>query len=178
MPPPPSALRGAPSREPGASSGRALLSGKPLEGIWIDRTAQYRAWERQEPNPDARFTASHRLELSPLPCWDHLEPHQWQARVRAMVRDIEKETEGVQVLGARAICRQEPHDRPASYPRRTPAPRFHAVEPQVRRALEFAYRLMRNAYRQASEAWRAGRVEEFPPGCFVPGPFAPVTSPG
>ncbi len=167
-------LVASPKHWPGASSAKALLSGDPVEGFWIDRTAQYRAWERNEPNPDERFTSSHWLELSPIPCWEHLPPHQYQARVRALVRDIERTMEGVQVLGKEAICAQDPHAAPTSRPRRTPAPRFRAVEPQVRRALEWSYRLFLIAYRQASEALREGRPAQFPDGCFAPGRCMPM----
>jgi len=167
-------LVASPRHWPGATSAHALLSGRILEGIWIDRTEQYRARERREPNPEAAFTATHRLELSPLPCWDELAPVQREAKVRAIVREIESEMEGVEVLGKRAICQQHPHDRPASRPRRTPAPRFHAVAAQVRRALEIAYHLFRITYQQAAEDWRAGKRAAFPAGCFAPTRFVPL----
>ncbi len=167
-------LVASPKHWPGASSTKALLSGEVVEGIWVDRTAQYRAWERNEPHPDERFASTHRLELSPIPCWEHLEPHQYQARVRAMVCEIEQGTEGVRVLGKQAICAQDPHDAPSSKPRRTPAPRFRAAEPQVRRALEWAYRLFVTAYRQAAEDLREGKPAVFPDGCFAPGRFVPM----
>jgi len=169
-------LVASPRHWPGASSTKALLAGAQVEGIWIDRTAQYRAWERNEPNPDERFTSTYKLELSPIPCWEHLKPHQYQARVRAMVREIEAAMEGVEVLGKKAICAQDPHDAPKSRPRRTPAPRFRAIEPQVRRALEWSYRLFLIAYRQASLALREGQPAEFPDGCFAPGRFMPMRS--
>ena len=64
-----------------------------------------------------------------------------------------------------------------SRPHRTPAPRFHAADPQVRRALEWGYRLFRIAYRQASEALREGhKTVEFPPQCFAPGRYMPLRS--
>jgi len=130
---------------------------------------------RHLPEPsDARFTSPHRLELSPIPCWEHLPPHQYQARVRALVREIEQQMEGVAVLGKAAICAQDPHSAPTARPRRTPAPRFRAAEPQVRRALEWSYRLFVIAYRQASEALCAGNPVDFPPGCFAPGRYLPM----
>ena len=164
-------LVASPRHWPGVSSVRALLSGEPLEGLWIDRTEQYLAGERGEPNPDASFTSLYRLELSPLPCWDDLPDPRYQSRIRAMVREIESQMEGVEVLGKRASCGQHPHDRPASRPARTPAPRFHAIAPQVRRGLEIAYYLVRITYRQALEDRRAGKTAEFPAGCFAPGRF-------
>jgi REP element-mobilizing transposase RayT len=169
-------LVASPKQWPGASSTKALLSGSTIEGIWINRSAQYKAWERGELNPDHRFTTTHRLELSPIPCWEHLKPHQYQARVRAMVHEIEEGMEGTAVLGREAILAQDPQGQPASKQRRTPAPRFHAVQPQVRRALEWSYRLFRIAYRQASEALREGKPVQFPPGCFAPGRYMPLRS--
>lgn len=164
-------LVASPKHWPGASSTKALLSGDTVEGVWIDRTAQYKAWERKEPNPDYRFTTTHRVELSPIPCCDDLTSHQYSARIRAMVREIEEETEGTTVLGAKAICAQHPHGSPSRRRRRSPAPRFHAVDRQVRRGLEIGYHLFRKAYRQASEALRAGKRAEFPPGSFAPGRY-------
>lgn len=167
-------LVASPRHWPGASSTRALLSGDSLEGLWIDRTRQYRAGKRGRANAEARFTSSHRLELSPVPCWDELTASQRQTRVRAMVRQIERQMEGVEVLGKKAVCEQEPHGRPASRPRPRPAPRFHAVSPRVRRDLETGYRLVLLACRQARDDWRAGKNTAFPPGCFAPGHFVPL----
>ena len=150
------------------------MTGESLEGIWIDRTEQYRAGERKEPNPDSLFASTHRREFSPLPCCDELPAPRRLARVRAILREIEKRAEGMTVLGMKAICEQDPHDRPASRRRRTPAPRFHAVAPRVRRALEIGYHLMRIAYCQAFEDWRAGKPAEFPSGRFAPGRFVPL----
>jgi hypothetical protein len=91
-----------------------------------------------------------------------------------MVREIEAEMEVVEVLGTKAICEQDPHDVPSSQPPRRPAPRFHALAPEVRRALEIGYHLFRRAYRQASEDCRAGKPCEFPADCFAPGWFVPL----
>ena len=129
-------LVASPKQWPGASSTKALLAGDTMEGVWIDRTAQHKAWQRKESNPDWRFTTTHRLELSPIPCWDDLKWHQCSARVRAMVREIEEETAGKRVLGVEAICAQNPHSSPSTPRPRSPAPRFHAVEPKVSAAAE------------------------------------------
>jgi REP element-mobilizing transposase RayT len=168
------ALVASPRHWPGASSTQALLSGESLEGVWIDRTEQFRAGERGEPSSDALYTSLHRLELSPLPCWDELTAAQCQTKIRAMVREIETRMENVPVLGKEVVCEQDPHDRPASAPRRRPAPRFHALTPQVRRALEIGYHRFCRSYRQAFEDWRDGKLSEFPPGCFAPGHFVPL----
>ncbi len=118
-------LVASPKQWPGASSTRALLQDDPVEGVWIDRTAQFKASERGEPNPSGRFTSRESVKLSPLPCWEHEAESRWRSQVRRMVKEIEAEAPE-NVLGRAAILAQHPHDRPSSPERRSPAPRFHA----------------------------------------------------
>ena len=172
-------LVATPLHWPGAHSTACLSRGTPLRGIWIDRTAQYRARLRGEPTHDERFTSSESVELAPLPCWEELEESQRQTLVRRMVREIVREhasrRDGRPVLGRRRILEQDPHDRPARS-KRLPGPRFHAVSPRVRKALEWAYAAFRIAHRQAGEELRAGHRQVcFPPGSFPgPGRFVPL----
>jgi len=91
-----------------------------------------------------------------------------------MVREIAEKAHGAAVLGVEAICAQNPHASPASKRKRSPAPRFHAVDPRVRKALEIAYRAFRDAHQEASEALRAGKKAVFPPGSFAAGRFIPL----
>ena len=149
------------------------MQGGTIQGEWIDRTAQYRAHQRGEENPDSAFRQRAVLDLTPLTV-----PQQ-QCRVRSLVREIETgaAAQERQPLGSRAILEQHPHER-ATSSARSPAPRFHAASKQVRQALEWSYRLFRLEYRQAAEALGRGRTAEFPPGCFVPGSFTPVRAPG
>jgi len=160
-------LVASPRHWPGASSTKALMRGDDAEGVWIDRTAQFRAYELGKPHPDALFTTRHRLKLSPLPCWKDIDEAHWRAEVRRMVREIEDRVDG-DVLGKRAILAQHPHARPATPVKPSPAPRFHAVRPRVRLNLELAYHLARRVYRQAYEDLLNERTYEFPPGCFPP----------
>ncbi len=161
-------LVASPTQWPGATSTKALMHGSGLEGIWIDRTEQFKAFERRAPNSDALFTSRHRLKLTPIPCWDNTDDARWQAIVRRMVREIESDAAAHDVLGRSAILSQRPRDHPRTEPMRSPAPRFHAINPGVRRAPEWTYHLVRVAYRQASQDVRLGRLAEFPAGCFPP----------
>ncbi len=168
-------LVASPRHWPGATSLRALTDGQELRGIWIDRTAQYRARENGHRAPERNFTEEERLEITPLPTWGDLSESQRQAKVRSIVREIEAETEGHKVLGRKAILEQDPHGRPSSHPERTPAPRFHAIARGVRRALEEAYQWFVIEYRRAAEALQAGKPADFPPGCFLPaGRYIPL----
>lgn len=172
-------LVASPFHWPGASSTRCLANGASLRGVWVDRTRQYRAHLAGKATADSRFSTVECLELSPLPCLEDEPVARRQAFVRRMIREIvsrsEVERGSKSVLGRQAILSQDPFSRPAAT-KRSHAPRFHAVAPIVRRALENAYRLFRLSYRQAKEDLRNGRTElSFPAGSFLgPGDFVPL----
>ena len=167
-------LVASPRHWPGANSVRAMSTGSDPRGVWIDRTGQWHARQRGERPNELRFTEREVLKLHPIPCWADLEAHQVQARVRAMVHQIEAATEerhrvnGTAPLGVRAILEQSPHARPDRVDR-SPAPRFHAANRQARLELLSAYSWFIAAYREASDVLRRGvRKAEFPTGCFPP----------
>ncbi len=170
----------SPKDWPGASSTETLLTGKPIRGIWLDRTAEFEARRRGERFDKYTHATGEELELVPLPCWSALSEDDVRERVAAIVRQIEVETRqalrdsGATVLGKRRILRQNPHDRP-SHVSRSPAPRFHAATREARKALERAFHAFRLAYRQAvEELWAGLREPRFPPGSFPPRlPFVP-----
>jgi REP element-mobilizing transposase RayT len=159
---------------PGASSTDALLTGHPLRGIWFDRTAEHNARRRGERVSKYDYAEELELRLSPLPAWKDRYPGEIRRKVLEIVRSIEADTRrkardtGIAPLGVRRIRRQDPHSAP-NRPSRSPAPRFHARAPRVRKGLELAYHAFRIAYQQAAEALRNGRIDaEFPAGCFRP----------
>ena len=159
---------------PGASSVDALLSGKPLPGLWFDRTSEYKARLRGERPAKYAFAEEQTLELAPLPAWRHLRPEERQRRALAIVRQIEADTRqrlraaGRSPMGRRRILAQDPHDRPRRFVP-TPAPRFHAYGAAARKALELAYRVFVSAYREAAQRLRQGaRDVLFPTGSFPP----------
>lgn len=174
-------LVSSPFHWPGASSTACLANGTSLRGIWVDRTSQYRARLAGRPTADYRFTTVEYLELSPLPCLEEEAPARRQALVRRLIRRIvtrsEAERGGRPVLGREAVLSQDPFSRPTMR-KRSAAPRFHAVAPVVRRALEDIYRLFRISYRQAREDLRNGQADlSFPAGSFLgPGDFVPLVA--
>ncbi len=175
-------LVASPRHWPGATATKAAMTGEAITGVWIDRSAQYRARLRKESTEPESFASVETLELSPIPCWDDLSATQRQTKMRHLVKDLERRAEedrgGRPVLGRRAVLAQDPFDSPRRF-KRSPAPRFHAIQPEVRRALEWGYRLFRLKYRQAAEDRKLGRKDvEFPPGCFPgPGLFVPLSAP-
>jgi len=159
---------------PGPSSTDALLTGTTVRGVWFDRSAEYEARRCNRRFSKYEFAEVHDLELAPIHAWVHLSPKERRARVQEMVREITAETReriektGRAPLGVKRILRQHPHDKPAET-KKSPKPIVHAASRRVRKAMKIQFYLFRRAYREASEALRAGDFEvEFPPGCHRP----------
>ena len=159
---------------PGVHAVRALLEGEVLEGLWFDRTQEYRARRRGEKFDRLQYATREVLELDPLPCWRHLTEEQRRTRVAALVEDIESEATarrkrtGIKPLGVTAVLAQNPLRRPKKT-KKSPAPAFHAATQATRRELWNAYALFVAAYRDAAEKLRAGiRNVVFPKGSFPP----------
>ena len=169
----------SPRQSPGATGIEALLSGRPLDGWWFDRTKELYARRRGESFGRYEHADREELQLTTLPCWSELPATDVRERCAAMVRAIEHETrerlerEGRSPLGVKRILAQDPHARPMRLSR-SPAPRFHTASGTVRRRLEIAFRQFCDWYREASAALRAGKANvPFPPGSFPPRmPFA------
>jgi REP element-mobilizing transposase RayT len=160
---------------PGATSARALLEGKPLRGVWHDRTGSYRARVGGRPYRAADFEQAETVKLTPLPCWEGESPAVLRERVRERVEGI--------VAGVRrdperfrAILRRvRPTDRPQPA-KWTPAPWFHCASRTMRLRLKEAYSEFLAAYRHAARALQDGELTApFPEGCFPPPrPFVAV----
>jgi hypothetical protein len=121
------------------------------------------------------------LELTPLPCWADLSPEQFRAKIRQLIREVEKgaaerrRAEGRPFLGARQVLDQDPQASPLRT-KRSPAPFCHAFLRMVRVEMWKAYVLFLLDYREAAARLRAGeKGVPFPPGSFLPPmPFAPA----
>jgi len=166
---------------PGVHCAHALLTGEPVEGTWYDRTlARSLRLQRKTPEPgqvDIRQT----VVLSPLPCWKHLTPEAYRARVAELIDQIEataaaeRAKKGVEPLGVKKILEQDPETRPETLDR-SPAPFIHAATRKVRKELREAYGWFVAAYREAADKLRKGdRAAAFPAGSFPPQlPFVPA----
>jgi hypothetical protein len=166
---------------PGVHSVHALLTGEPVEGIWYDRTlARNLRLRRQIPKP-GQVEIRQAVVLSQLPCWKHLTPEAYRARVADLVRQIEasaaaeRAKKGVEPLGAEKILAQDPETRPETLDC-SPAPFIHAATRKIRKEIREAYGWFVAAYREAADRLRKGdRNAAFPPGSFPPHlPFVPA----
>ncbi len=176
---------------PGVHCAASLIDGKPMEGIWLDRSA---AWRVCATDGDGMFdgdaatahggVAVEKVELASLPCWEHLPETEWRQAVREMVDDIdhqavvERRVTGKPSLGVAAVLSQDPFYAPDDV-ETSPPPRFHAIRREVRASLVEAWRQVLAAFALASRALRSGdRSVEFPEGTFPPAlPFVPFTNP-
>lgn len=173
-----------PTDWPGVHCACSLVSGEPLEGVWIDRTALHAA--RGKSHPAARDSCLHKelFRFHKLPCWRHLDDEEYRRRILDLLAEIEQEAlatrreSPVFIPGARKLRRQDPHT-PIPRPQKGPAPQFHAFRSQVREEMRRAYALFLSAYRVAAERLRRGeRDVRFPPGCFPPRlPYVPIAEP-
>ena len=162
---------------PGVHCLGALVDGEPLAGYWCDRTAQHAARRCGEDRTSSRFATREVLNLSPLPCWQHLSSEDYRQRVVDLVESIEREARaerartGGKVLGRKAVLDMPPLHRPARIAK-SPAPLVHAASAAARQAFREAYRQFANAFRTAAETFRPRDLTTlFPGGCFPPAPY-------
>jgi len=143
---------------PGLNSIDALSTGKPVEGIWIDRTAMYRELRR---NPHKRlheddFATPTSFELSPLPMWSGLPKLEQQDLARQIIGDIAAEhnrprrARRTMAQNLQKDLKRDPHTRPQRIAN-SPAPLCHAHDAESRRRYLTMYREFVAAYRTARE---------------------------
>jgi REP element-mobilizing transposase RayT len=159
---------------PGAHAAEALLTGTPLEGVWYDRTQEYRYRLRgKEPQRD-QFATTYALTLERLPCWRHLSEEEYRERIAEILMRVEEKARaeraerGIEPLGPAAVRAVHPHTRP-NRTKKSPAPLFHAASKRAYLELREAYGRFLAAFRDASEKLRSGdRMAVFPEGSFPP----------
>lgn len=170
---------------PGVNCVEAVTRGKPLKGVWYDRTKQYEAARAGQEVSCRDFATEYEFELSPLPCFAGLSVGQQRAQYRAMVRDIEELAKkqvakaGRRVMGASRVRAADPHRRPSKM-EKSPAPLCHCSDPQMWQRYRDDYRWFAAAYRAASRRLRAGEKDvKFPANCFLPAlAFKGLEAPG
>ncbi len=170
----------------GVHCAQALIDGKPMSGVWYDRSVEYEAQRQAERRAARRnseaeeidrgaFMTPYELKLTPPPCWQSEPTAKIRKRVARMVEEIEseaarkRELSGVEPLGMERIRNQDPLSRsPKS--ESSPRPLCHAASDEMRDRVRRARRAFREMYRAASEKLKWGRVAEaiFPKGSFPP----------
>ncbi|MDY7092678.1 MAG: transposase [Acidobacteriota bacterium] len=169
-------LVASPLQWPGLHPASMILEGQAHRGTWVDRTSLCRDRHNRPASPpkEEDYEQEEILQLAQLPCWAGLSWEEYQARVRALVEQIEDETRarhrkhGTRPMGRKRVLRQKPHAAPRR-PKKGPAPLTIAASKAVQKAFEEAYRQVVAAYMAASAKLRAGdRLVRFPEGTFPP----------
>jgi hypothetical protein len=168
----------------GASVATALHTGDGiLKGKWFDRTKQYRASAKGKTRV---FESEETVQISPLPCWEHLSRDEIQRKVADLIHEIEEETsrmhrdDGTAPIGMERVSSLDPHDAPQKEAESSPAPLVIAATREARQLLRDSYHAFVAQYRQAAERLKAGELKvTFPLGSFPPPlPFVEAYAPG
>jgi hypothetical protein len=161
-------------RWPGVHFAKSILGGKPLKGLWFNRTAEFAARNRGEDFGRLKYAEKEELFLSQLPCWADLTPEQYRERIAELVEEIEAEARadraarGVEPLGVEAILRQDPHARP-NQTKKSAAPACHAATKAARESFWESYSAFVAGFREAAEKLKKGEWPvRFPLGSFPP----------
>ncbi len=159
---------------PGVHSAGVLIDGTPLTGHWFDRTQEFIARLRRKDIGPMQYATAEYVTFSPVPCWAHLSPELYRARIASLVEAIETDAArerartGTFVVGVKAILSRDPLYRPSTLAR-SPAPRVHAATKAARKAFYEIYAAFVSTFREASERLRRGdRNAPFPTGSFPP----------
>lgn len=160
---------------PGVHSSRAMISGEPDVGVWVDWT-RLRRLRRAKKNvvvPESEAETLYPVVLTPIPAWEALAESDRREQGLQMIREIEQEAraarKGRPFLGPEAILRQDPFGSPKE-PKKEPAPLCHATSTESKISYRVAYRKRQEAYRYAlNELQTRGRFVGLPIGTLLPG---------
>ncbi|NJN64676.1 MAG: hypothetical protein HC882_07220 [Acidobacteria bacterium] len=101
---------------PGVHCAVPLMTGASVEGTWFDRTLEYNAFLRGKELEPGASASREAVEVSPLPCWEHLAAEEYRVRIADLVREINE-------AGAAARAESQiPPLGPEVSGRRTPRP--------------------------------------------------------
>jgi len=143
-----------PSHWKGLQVVEALTEGKPLDGIWVDRTGMFQANKRVGLEVDEKdFTTHQQLSLDVPPFWEDLPPSERQKRAAALVEEAALSFPESRWGNGLRVQPRSPHYRPRRV-KRGYAPLCHASNRALRDAFREAYLSFVAAYRSAAEMLR------------------------
>jgi hypothetical protein len=166
----------SPAAWPGPNCIAALTTGELLRGTWFDRSKEFLARQRGETVFPTQFATTFDVQLTPLPCLQHLSADQRQAELRHIVAEIkakaaaENKEKGRTPMTVEQILAQDPHGKPAKTDR-SPAPFVHATHDSTEQEFRVAYRAFVDAFRAGVLRLRerANEIRDlFPSGAFPP----------
>jgi len=176
---------------PGFHCAESLVSGEPVPGIWFDGTGYGKALhaeraKKEENRKDVRredYVHDTTFSFDQLPALADLSPDEYKAEMATVVDEIvkagieERRQSGQTVLGAEAVCTQEPlTSSPVALPEWFEVRRRMIVwdSPEDEQVREYLTRYWEHQeqFRVAADRWRSIDSEDlaiFPNLCFIPG---------
>lgn len=175
-----------PSQWPGVHCAKPLCEGRTDRGIWVDRTELWRirksaADKKKKPTrraTEATVSTSYAVNLTRIPGWDHIPDQDYEENVSALCREIAEETAerleelGKKALGVIRVLQFPKHYKPDQV-KRTPAPKVHCANFELRQWFLDAYALFKAAYAEAQLLWKFERSRPGARCCFPPGGIPP-----
>ncbi|MCK5689090.1 hypothetical protein KAI87_07465 [Myxococcota bacterium] len=181
-----------PEEWPGLHSAKSVLTGKPLQGIWVDGTALSKALDQNKRRKKENrksikkedFTKQVELRFHKLPHWESLSDKAYAIEMKTIVdKFVEKERRkrgGAPVLGAQQVMRMHIQTRKEWKPLPFHEGRKRLIcwgpshSPELRGYLA-EYWEFQFAYKEAAKRFRAGELDvEFPEYSFRPSSFVRV----
>jgi REP element-mobilizing transposase RayT len=155
---------------PGLNCVKALTRGKPIRGVWVDRTGMWNAGKNLG-NPK-QYETRYEVRLTPLPGMEEMSERERQRQWRSIVKGIEEEYKQNPVK-KRFVLARNPHHRPDQV-KKSCKPICHASTRELVEEYREGYESFVSAYRDAQQRFLAGEpdaIKLFPPDCYIP-PFA------
>ena len=154
---------------PGVHCYRHLAEGRPLHGIWVNRSSMHTEPNLTETDASERLT----LKLARLPQFENMPNTVYRDLIRSLTNDVLSEIERpVKVLGQKRILNQDPLTMPTS-PSKTPAPLCHTACARLRNQFRQRFRDFVQAYKEAYKELADGQFKGlFPEGSIPPTAWA------
>jgi len=154
---------------PGVHCYRHLVEGRPLHGIWVNRTSMH-----TEPGlTEADVSEGLTLTLSRLPQYVEMSEMTYRDLIKGLTNDMLAEIDKpTRVLGQKRILNQDPLSSPRQSSK-TPAPLCHTTCARLRALFKQSFRDFVGAYKEAYIQLSRGHFKDvFPEGSIPPTAWA------
>jgi putative transposase len=154
---------------PGVHCYRHLVEGRPLHGVWVNRTAMHSDSGLTETDASESLT----LKLSRLPCYEDMSDMAYRDFIKGLTNDMLAElNKPTRVLGQKRILNQDPLSSPVQKSK-SPVPLCHTTCPKLRARFRQSFRDFVEAYKEAYKELAHGQFKDtFPEGSIPPTAWA------
>ena len=150
---------------PGVHCYRHLVEGRPLHGVWVNRTSMHTDPGLTEADASESLT----LKLSRLPCYEDMSHLAYRDFIKGLTNEMLSETDRPnKALGQKRILNQDPLHS-LTQTSKTPAPLCHTTCARLRARFRQAFKDFVSAYKEAYTQLSRGHFKDvFPEGSIPP----------